>query len=366
MDNNLQLENGEELFKIAERLNFTQPIEEKELQIEVQKLIDKLNKRANANDAFVLLHYLSLLSIQKVFYSTQEAEKLIRDLNRFKISIPEIVSNCKTEVDKRTNYIERFFKKKEYELTEAEKKAMLSKLEKDYFDQESKLKTIQKNLYELKDQYQEKEKYVLSTYDYDISDFYESIIKDEKSVNLNDYFFHAQLHVQTINLLHFDPVDLFIDLVKTLIYYFKYKKKYYFLKDLYQENLGNSKETLSLKPPKKKPKISLSQFFTDKANPKLIKAIQERFNELDGKELAALIYLLDSKGLISYNNSLKPISRINFVRAFKKDNDLTNIWGINKFFERHKNETILIEPNGNKDKTLINIEKQLTKVVDSC
>lgn len=139
-------------------------------------------------------------------------------------------------------------------------------------------------------------------------------------------------------------------------------------KSIKNVNIPDQKE---LKIPRKQvetKEIPLTAFFIDGVSVKEISAIQENFKNLEGQEMAALIYLLEDKGLMSYNNNIKKKSRINFVRAFKQltAEDLKNISAINKFFEPHTNKTTLIDPNGGKDKTLKIIEEQLNKVVDSC
>lgn len=111
---------------------------------------------------------------------------------------------------------------------------------------------------------------------------------------------------------------------------------------------------------------SLSLFFKEGTKPDQIEKIQNEFRNLRNKEMAALIYSLENRGLITYDNSINSKSRINLVRALTGLNNLSNIAGINKYFQANTHNSRLVYPNGKKDKTLIIIEEQLDKVVDSC
>lgn len=109
--------------------------------------------------------------------------------------------------------------------------------------------------------------------------------------------------------------------------------------------------------------IAIENFFTDKASPEVITALQQNFKHLKNKEMAVLIYLLHKKHhLIRYDNTNKNKTILNFVRAFTGI-DYKQISGINRFIEP-TTENIKLDTKN--DKVLKIIEEQFNKVVSSC
>ena len=106
----------------------------------------------------------------------------------------------------------------------------------------------------------------------------------------------------------------------------------------------------------------LEDFFLDKASPEKIKAIQEKFKGLKGKEMAILIYLLNKRyDLVSIDNTQKSKkSRIHFVRALT-GKEIKEINGINNFFISITGETDVNKD----DEAFLLIEKQLKEMVSN-
>ncbi len=129
---------------------------------------------------------------------------------------------------------------------------------------------------------------------------------------------------------------------------------------LLEENIKEAEN--KLKPKKEKEKLELKDFFTEQANPGLIKAIQERFKDFRNKQMAILIYLLHKKyNLITYDlGDRKKNSRKHFVEALTQS-ELKNINGINNFFDSVTAETKVDKRN----EAFLNLDKQLMEIVSN-
>lgn len=108
--------------------------------------------------------------------------------------------------------------------------------------------------------------------------------------------------------------------------------------------------------------ITLEDFFTDEVSQELIMAIQEKFKDLRGKEMAILIYILHKKYSLIYldNNQRNKKSRIHFVRALT-ETEIKTIKGINNFFQPITAETTVNE----KDEVFVKLDEQLKEIVSN-
>ncbi|MEM9077152.1 MAG: hypothetical protein AAGC43_08935 [Bacteroidota bacterium] len=111
-----------------------------------------------------------------------------------------------------------------------------------------------------------------------------------------------------------------------------------------------------------KPEVLLSDFFTDKVNEKIIKALQKEFENLRGKEMAILIHLLNELEMVLIdNNDRKYKSRLSFVRKLTNSPNLKRGDSINKHLDYDNN----FKGINIKDPKYIQIKDKLEKVVSS-
>lgn len=110
---------------------------------------------------------------------------------------------------------------------------------------------------------------------------------------------------------------------------------------------------------KPKPELKLKDFFIKEVSSDTIEAIQTEFRELEGKDLAILIYLLHKEHkIIEILTSSKTKGRSSFVKSLK-ENDKPSMQKVNKCFAANTDDLIYSKD----DLVFQSLNKRLTETI---
>lgn len=110
---------------------------------------------------------------------------------------------------------------------------------------------------------------------------------------------------------------------------------------------------------KPKPELKLKDFFIKEVSSDTIEAIQTEFRELEGKDLAILIYLLHKEHkIIEILTNSKTKGRSSFVKSLK-ENDKPSMQKVNKCFAANTDDLIYSKD----DLVFQSLNKRLTKII---
>lgn len=133
--------------------------------------------------------------------------------------------------------------------------------------------------------------------------------------------------------------------------------------DKISEKAGLSPNELKTLPPqqteKPKPELKLNEFFIKEVSSETIEAIQTEFKELDGKELAMLIYLLHKEHkIIEILTNSRTKGRKGFVKCLKEIDNPT-MQKVNKCFTPNTDDLIYSKD----DLVFQSLNKRLTETI---
>lgn len=140
--------------------------------------------------------------------------------------------------------------------------------------------------------------------------------------------------------------------------------KIYYIQNLISkiENLTGSPKAKALPPQpiiKQKPELKLKDFFIKEVPSDTIEAIQTEFRELEGKDLAILIYLLNKEHkIIEILTNSKTKGRSSFVKSLK-ENDKPSMQKVNKCFVANTDDLIYSKD----DLVFQSLNKRLTEII---
>lgn len=130
-------------------------------------------------------------------------------------------------------------------------------------------------------------------------------------------------------------------------------------------DLSNTSTVEKIQKPKPKPKPkpkTLQEFFKDGTAPEIIKSLQDKYKDYNGKKMAYLIYLLHKEfKLINYSLRGTKDNRKRFVNEFTGKN-INNIEGINKIF--NPNDITLGIDKYHKDNDYITIQNEIQTILN--
>ena len=137
------------------------------------------------------------------------------------------------------------------------------------------------------------------------------------------------------------------------------KTDYQILKDRYKAYLEQKQALPPQQTLKQKPELKLNEFFIKEVSSDAIEAIQTEFRELEGKDLAILIYLLHKEHqIIEILTNSRTKGRKGFVKCLKETDNPT-MQKVNKCFTPNTDDLIYSKD----DLVFQSLNKRLTKTI---
>jgi hypothetical protein len=168
-----------------------------ELNEQVKRVIEGLQKRNKDVDAPWMMHRLHRLYSWRTFESINDAEHLKQDLEALNIEVPGFVKNCFQEIEMRTSLLGRYTAgahlwDQEKQTTERNK---IEALAGQYsYDQNSRLAYIDSLFKDAIKEIQELEREAAKKYGYFINGFYEDGNLKAGPEQINELFFYGEMN----------------------------------------------------------------------------------------------------------------------------------------------------------------------------